>query len=96
MNKKQQGIYEQYLKSNNCNLYDCYKCPSEAKLHAESTLRYCCRQLNGKRFRILSYNTYSFTCAFTFEKDGDHYLMWFCPYRTDCFKIPESPTPTKT
>lgn len=92
MNKKQQGIYERYLKSSNCNLYDCYKRPSEEKLDAEHVIIRTCLQLNGKRFRILSYNTYSFTCAFTVEKDGGYYLIYHTPYKKECFKIPDSPT----
>lgn len=92
MNKKQQRIYGQYLKSNNCNLYDCYKRPSDEKLDAEFAIIHSCRQLHGKRFRILSYNSYTFTCAFTVEKDGEYYLIWHSPYKRDCFKIPEFPT----
>lgn len=88
MNKKQTGIYEQWLKSNNLNLYDCYKKPSEAKLDAEWRIIYACRQMHGKRFRILNYNTFTFTCAYSVEKDGKTLLIWHSPYHTDVFEIP--------
>lgn len=88
MNKKQTRIYEQWLKSNNLNLYDCYKKPSEAKLDAERRIIYSCRQTHGKRFRILSYNTHSFTCAYAVEKDGKTLLVWHSPYHVEVFKIP--------
>lgn len=88
MNKKQTGIYHQWLKSNNLNLYDCYKKPSESKLDAEWRIIYACRQMHGKRFRILSYNSYSFTCAYSVEKDGKNLLIWHSPYHSEVFEIP--------
>ena len=88
MNKKQQGIYERWLKSNNLNLYDCYKKPSDTKLDAEFNIIQSCRQMHGKRFRILSYNTYSFTCAYCVEKDGKTMLIWHSPYHAEVFEIP--------
>lgn len=88
MNKKQTSIYEQWLKSNNLNLYDCYKKPSEFKLDVEWRIIQACRKMNGERFRILSYNTYTFTCAFSIEKDGKRYLIWHGPYNYECFAIP--------
>lgn len=88
MNKKQEGIYYRWLESNNLNLYDCYKKPSESKLDAERGIISACRHLGGKRFRILSYNTYSFTCAYCAEKDGKTFLVWHSPYHTEVFEIP--------
>ena len=88
MNKKQTGIYERWIKSQNLNLYDCYKQPSAAKLDAEWRIIQSCRKMNGKIFRILSYNTFTFTCAFSIEKDGKKYLIWHSPYNYDCFEIP--------
>lgn len=88
MNKKQEGIYYRWLESNNLNLYDCYKNPSESKLEAEWRIICACRHSKGKRFRILSYNTYSFTCAYCVDKDGKTYLVWHSPYHCDVFEIP--------
>lgn len=88
MNKRQTGIYEQWLKSNNLNLYGCYKKPLEAKLDAELRIIHACRQMHGKRFRILSYNTFSFTCAYAVEKDDKTMLIWHSPYNTEVFEIP--------
>lgn len=88
MNNKQTGIYKQWLKSNKLNLYDCYKNPSEAKLDAECRSIQACRKLHGERFRILRYNTYTFTCAFSIERDGKRYLIWHSPYHYECFEIP--------
>ena len=88
MNKKQTGIYERWLASNNLNLYDCYKKPSESKLDAEWRIIHACRQMHGKRFRILSYNTFTFTCAYAVEKDDKTMLIWHSPYNTEVFEIP--------
>lgn len=88
MNKKQTRIFEQWCKSSNTNLYDCYKRPSDEKLNAEFSIIRQCRAMNGKRFRILSYNTFTFTCAFAAEKDGKTMLVWHSPYNTDAFFIP--------
>ncbi len=88
MNKKQTGIYESWLSSNNLNLYDCYKKPSAYKLDAESRIIHACLQMHGKRFRILSYNSYTFTCAYSIERDGKSMLIWHSPYHSECFEIP--------
>lgn len=88
MNKKQTGIYNQWLRSNNLNLYDCYKRPSEYKLNAEYSIVQSCLKLHGKRFRILAYNTYSFTCAFQYENEGKTFLVYHTPYHTEAFEIP--------
>lgn len=90
MNKKQERIYNQWLKSNNLNLYDCYKKPSQAKLDEERRIMYSCRKMKGKRLRILSYNTYCFTCAYAIEKDGKIKLIWHSPYHTEIFEIPSN------
>lgn len=90
MNKKQTRIYERWLASNNLNLYDCYKKPSESKLDAEWRIIHACRQMHGKRFRILSYNTHTFTCAYAVEKDDKTMLIWHSPYNTEVFEIPSA------
>ena len=89
MNKKQIGIYEQWLRSQNHNLYECYKRPSKNKLNAEHSIVQSCLKLHGKRFRILAYNSYTFTCAFSYENDGKTFLVYRTPYHTEAFEIPE-------
>lgn len=88
MNKKQTGIYEQWLRSQNLNLYDCYKRPSEHKLNAEHSIFQSCLKLGEKRFRTLAYNSYSFTCAFSYENEGKTFLVYHTPYHTEAFEIP--------
>ena len=87
MNKKQTRIYERWLASNNLNLYDCYKKPSESKLDEEQRIIHACRQMHGKRFRILSYNRFTFTCAYAVEKDDKTFLIWHSPYNTEVFEV---------
>lgn len=89
MNKKQEGIYEAWRKSDKFSLNDCYKHPSDAKLDAEFAIKRACISMRGKRFRILSYNTYSFTCAFAIQKEEKTLLIWRSPYNTEVFQIPE-------
>lgn len=66
MNKRQTGIYERWLASNNLNLYDCYKKPSEFKLDAELRIIHACRQMHGKKvqnFKLQHLHFYLCLCC---------------------------------
>ena len=88
MNKKQTAIYERWLKSDKINLYDCYKHPADDKLNVESIIARQCIALHGKRYRILAYNSYCFTAAFSYENVGKTFLVYHAPYHTEVFEIP--------
>ena len=63
------GFLQSYERSNFKSLRDCYESPSKAKIDAEF---YCYNKMVsqvGFGFKILSYNTFSFTCGWLTESE---------------------------
>lgn len=58
---------ERYANSNMYSVYDAYQQPSEQKVRAERMIHIEMDQYNGYDYRILSYNTFRFTCAYKYE-----------------------------
>ena len=74
MTKKQNVMYENYKRATATKLSDVYSSFSRAKMRV---YEWCCRQyimMNGRQPRITSANTYSFTFAFQYLKDGKNWL----------------------
>lgn len=67
MNKRDLRFIKEYRNSYNYSIYDCYSKPSENKVLAYEETRNYMESIGGKGYRILSYNTYSFTCGFMFK-----------------------------
>ena len=64
MNKRDLHFIIEYRDSYNYSIYDCYFKPSENKVIAyQETLSYM-ESIGGSGYRILSYNSFSFTCGF--------------------------------
>ena len=64
MNKRDLEFLKAYRNSYNYNIYDCYAKPSENKVIAYEETRNYMESIGGNGYRILSYNTFSFTCGF--------------------------------
>ena len=67
MNKRQTNIVKAYRRSTDRRLEDVYSTFSTAKRNA---YEYCINDMvnnSGYDFRILSYNTFMFTCAYRYE-----------------------------
>ena len=63
------GFIQSYERSNFRTIRDCYDSPSKAKIDAEFQ---CYNKMNtqaGFNFRIMSYNTFSFTCGWLTESE---------------------------
>lgn len=61
--KARERFVQAYAGSNNLSLYAVYSKPSQHKLTAENECITQMRDENGWNFRILSYNTFAFTCG---------------------------------
>lgn len=64
MNKRDARFINEYINSYNYSIYDCYIKPSENKVQAYEETRNYMESIGGRGYRILSYNTFSFTCGF--------------------------------
>ena len=75
---------ENALKSFDFSRYDtifkAYKSPSREKIRAFNYCLNTCRQYNGFNLRILSKNTFMFTCGFFFyNADGEKQFYYITP-----------------
>lgn len=71
-NKK---MIERYNNATKRWLHECYKKPSKAKEIADMFVRECCENNGGYDFRIISYNTFTFTVGYKMVKDDSEYLV---------------------
>ena len=77
--KKAASLAQNYWNSFRRCLDDCYERPSKAKLNAiiackKYAIKYC-----GYDFRICTYNSQIFTCAFRFKENEIEYLCYMTP-----------------
>lgn len=88
MTKFQQNIYDRYIASNLIYLTDCYINYSDAKYEAYINCREQQELDIDTTFRIISYNTFMFSCAYVFKKsNGDWYLKYFTPRKVREWRI---------
>ena len=88
MNKRILNIIDRYEKSETTELEQIYKKPSKDKQLYFNSVKESFNRFNGQRFRIISYNRYTFTLGYTYyAKNGERYLMYFTPYKTDAFLL---------
>ena len=74
--KKAQGFIRAYMYSNDYSLRDVYSTYSGAKASAENYCRMCMISEGGANFKIISSNTFGFTCGYTVKKtDGSTTLI---------------------
>ena len=78
MNKKQTRIFDDYNRSKWSSIYEAYNRPSEAKFDAERMILQEMYFYNGFGYRILSKNTYNFSCAYLYDnkKDGKRHIVY--------------------
>lgn len=65
--KQASRLINSFFASKFGSLADCYKSYSTAKARAENACRRMMAQGNGYEFRILSFNTFGFTCGWLTE-----------------------------
>lgn len=64
--KKAQGLIERFYNSELDTLEQCYKSCSNAKRNAYYYCLYKCSDMGGWRFRIISFNSQTFTCGWLY------------------------------
>ena len=91
MNKTEKAIVEAYQKSEYYGLYDCYAKPSIAKLDIQMSIIEEMRWHKGFDFRILSFNTFMFTCAYRIDRDDKptDILVYHSPAKRLIIEIPK-------
>ena len=88
MNKRILNIINRYEKSEITELEQIYKNPSKDKQLYFNAVKASFIRFNGLRLRIISYNNYTFTMGYIYlAKNGEKYLMYYTPYKTDAFLL---------
>lgn len=64
LTKKEQGYLDKYLRSPYYSVRDAYRRPSDRKIFAEEAISDEMMKNGGRNYRILSFNTNFFTCAY--------------------------------
>lgn len=79
--KQKYAIWKRYVNSKDYHLEDVYGRYSDAKRRAWDYCERLREKYKGVSMRILSYNTFTFTCAFAFEdsETGEVHLMYITP-----------------
>ena len=62
--KTLKSAYARYQQSSNYTLRDCYENYSYAKERAFNYCKELCEKFNGNDLKIISYNTFGFSCGF--------------------------------
>ena len=73
--KKAQDIIERFCSSNLYKLEYCYESCSSAKRNAYVWCVRKCYEMDGRRFRIISFNTRSFSCGWLYEDKETGVIM---------------------
>ena len=76
MTKKQIGMLESYNRATATSLRDVYASWSTKKEQAYDRCRAIQYELSGHDGRICSANSYQFSYAFKYEKDGKQYMCY--------------------
>ena len=87
MNKTQRYFLERYWNSNDVTLDDVYSRVSSAKRQAYKHCMFMMEKMNGSHPRITSYNTFNFTFAFLYEKEGKNWLYYMTSTNDYTFPI---------
>jgi hypothetical protein len=80
--KRARCLINSYLNSNAYRLEDIYTTCSHSKYNAYESCFNKMINNNGYGFRILSYNTFMFTCAYLIEENDKRYLIVETPNHT--------------
>lgn len=67
--KKGKELIQNYWKSTNYRINDCYQRPSSAKLNAEDECIWQMVKEGGRGFKIISYSHFYFTCGWLVNND---------------------------
>ena len=73
--KKAQDLIERFYNSEFDTLEECYNSCSTSKRNAYYECLHKCYDMDGWRFRIISFNTMSFTCGWLYEDKETGVIM---------------------
>ena len=80
MKERDLQILKSYVKYHGRTLEQCYNNPSTAKISAYNAIRREMIENNGDCLTVLSYNTFMFTCAYTYiDGNNDWWLVYHTP-----------------
>lgn len=95
MNKAERREYyvQKFMHSNCTSVMNYYAKPSDTKVAIEQHIKSQMRERNGKRYRILSGNCFTFICAYVYPKEdkwilvvktvSNHYELELLPQEID-------------
>lgn len=63
------AFIQAYLESTDRSVYDVYERPSYEKVNAERKIKWEMLEEGGKDYRVISHNTFMFTCGYTKGND---------------------------
>lgn len=66
MTKKELGMYENWLNAKHTSVYEAYDRPSHSKVCAEQRIIDEMNANDGWGYRVTSYNTFNFACAYVY------------------------------
>lgn len=76
MTKKQMELVERYNSAEHASVWSCYGKPSWNKVGAEREILDEMNANDGWGYRVTSYNTFHFSCAYKYMKDGMETLVY--------------------
>lgn len=85
--KKAQGFIDSYRYSCNYTLTDCYESYSYHKWMAEDSCRDRMYNMNGWGFKIMSYNSQTFTCGWLYQDKVTGTVMLNVETAYNCYQI---------
>lgn len=87
MTKRENDIYNSYVRSSIDSLFLAYANPSLEKERAWWYCRDLCAKFNGYGLKVIGHNCFMFSAAFLFDRDGETYLMYITKDHDKAFKI---------
>lgn len=72
--KQEESFIHEYNHSIYTTIEQCYSSPSVAKLRAQDHCLDCCYVIKGYDFRIISYNTWTFSCGYKYNNIRTGYI----------------------
>lgn len=87
MTKHNIELLRQYDNTKWTSLYEAYENPSANKRKIYDDCLAVCKEKHGYNYRIVSRNTYVFTFAFKYKKDGKTHLFYMTPAHDYDFEV---------
>lgn len=80
-------MFTAYLNAKDVTIWDAYNRPSAAKVRAYNKIIQECLNNNGGPWVIPTHNSFNFTMAYDFHKDGKRFLVYHTADNKYVFEI---------